>query len=378
MFEILLWVAIGMLAYIYVGYPILAIVLGHVFRRPVVHGNDIPSITVIISAYNEEKHIGEKIRNTLGLDYHPDKLDIIVASDASSDATDQIVLKYAARNVRLMRIEGRLGKTACQNAAAAAASGEILLFADATTMVERGALKAIVRNFGDPTVGCVAGRLVYTSHLTDATGNGGTSYWEYESTLRMAESNLGSLVGVSGQLYAVRASAYRPISPDMISDFVIAMDIREQGLRTVLEPEAICVEETLDRADQELSMRIRVALRSLTALATQRHLMNPLRFGLFSWQLLSHKMLRYLSPLFLLLALAANIALVLQGQYELLLALQLSALAIGMIGFLPGRLLGGSRVLAQPYYFVLTNVASAVSLFRFIRGKRVVTWTPVR
>ena len=163
-------------------------------------------------------------------------LDIIVASDASSDATDRIVNECDAPNVKLLRVEGRLGKTACQNAAAAIASGDILVFMDATTMTDGYALQAIARNFHDPSVGCVAGRLVYRARGTDATGKGGTSYWGYETLLRMAESTLGSLIGVSGQLYAVRRSAYRPIAPDLISDFVIAMVIREQGLRTVLEP----------------------------------------------------------------------------------------------------------------------------------------------
>jgi len=378
MLEAMLWSAMALLAYIYAGYPLLAIILARAFPRPVDRGPVRASITAIITAYNEEKHIRQKIRNVLALDYQWELLDIIVASDASSDATDSIVLECDAPNVKLLRVEGRLGKTACQNAAAAIASGDILVFMDATTMTDGNALQAIARNFHDPSVGCVAGRLVYRARGTDATGKGGTSYWGYETMLRMAESALGSLIGVSGQLYAVRRSAYRPIATDLISDFVIAMTIREQGLRTVLEPEAICYEDTLDRADQELSMRIRVGLRSLYALATKRHLLNPFRFGAFAWQLGSHKLLRYLSPVFWAVALVANAALALQGQYTVLLAAQVSILALGLLGFLPLGRFGNFRLLAQPYYFLLTNVASAVSLFRFLRGERIVTWTPLR
>jgi cellulose synthase/poly-beta-1,6-N-acetylglucosamine synthase-like glycosyltransferase len=378
MLELLLWGAIGMLFYVYVGYPLLIRLLGRVFGRAVVQGPHLPSITLVISAYNEEKHIGGKIRNTLSLDYPEDKLDIIVASDASDDATDQIVLACNSRRVRLLRVEGRKGKTACQNAAAEVATGEVLVFADATTMVDAKALRAMARNFEDPNVGCVAGCLVYTSGLRDATGNGGTSYWQYESALRKAESALGSLIGVSGQLYAVRASAYRPIAPDLISDFVIAMEMRDQGLRTVLEPEAICYEETLDRADRELSMRIRVTLRSLFAVARRRHLLNPLRFGAFAWQLWSHKVLRYLSPLFWLVAILSNVALALDGRYVVLLVMQATGILVGLLGFLPHNALGRSRLLAQPYYFLLTNLSSAISLFRFMRGDKVVTWTPLR
>ncbi|WP_330970445.1 glycosyltransferase, partial [Lysobacter sp. A3-1-A15] len=149
-----------------------------------------------------------------------DRLDIIVASDASSDATDEIVRQCTSEKVRLLRVEGRQGKTACQNAAANAASGDVLVFTDATTTLGSDALQAIALRFRDPEVGCVAGRLTYISRQDDATGKGGTSYWGYETALRVAESSLGSLIGVSGCLYGVRRSAYRDIRPDLISDFV--------------------------------------------------------------------------------------------------------------------------------------------------------------
>ncbi|CAA9354412.1 MAG: hypothetical protein AVDCRST_MAG71-2952 [uncultured Lysobacter sp.] len=352
--------------------------MGKLFGQPVNRGPSLPSITMVITAYNEEKQIADKIRNVLELDYPEDRLDVIVASDASNDATDRIVQTYGAPNVRLLRIEGRQGKTACQNAAAAAASGEVIVFTDATTTVTTNTLKAMARNFHDPAVGCVAGRLTYVARAKDATGSGGTSYWGYEIALRMAESALGSLIGVSGCLYAVRRSAYRAIAPDLISDFVTAMVVREQGLRTVLEPDATCYEDTLDRPDQELSMRVRVTLRSLVALAQQRRFLNPFRFGAFAWQLWSHKLLRYLSPIFCTAALVSNAVLAYRGEYVWLLALQLIAITIGLLGFLQLRAVNGSKLLAQPYYFLLTNLASAISLVRFLRGDKVVTWTPIR
>lgn len=377
MSEALLWGALVLLAYIYVGYPVLAIVLARAWPRRVDKGELTPSLTVVITAYNEQAHIGQKLRNILALDYPPAQLDVIVASDASNDATDQLVRDFGAPNVRLLRVEGRLGKTACQNAAAAAADGELLLFTDATTLVDAGALRAIARNFHDPAIGCVAGRLSYVAQQDDATGHGGKSYWNYEILLRMAESALGSLIGVSGCLYAVRRSVYRAIEPGLISDFVVAMVMREQGLRTVLEPDATCYEQTLDHPDRELAMRVRVGIRSLVALATQKRFLDPWRFGLFAWQLWSHKLLRYLSPVFWMIALLANAALALQGRYLWLLVLQLALLLSGLPGFMP-QAFGKSRLLAKPYYFLLTNVASALSLFRFLRGERIVTWTPLR
>lgn len=376
--EILLWSMVLLLGYIYAGYPLLALAVASASPRHTDKGDLRASMTVIITAYNEEASIARKLQNVLALAPARGALDIIVASDASSDATDQIVQDFGAPNVRLLRVEGRVGKTACQNAAAAQATGDILVFTDATTLLHPDALQALCRNFHDPHVGCVAGRLAYVAAGDDATGKGGTSYWNYEIRLRMAESSLGSLIGVSGCLYAVRRYAYRPIAPELISDFVIAMVVREQGLRTVLEPAAICYEDTLDRPDQELSMRVRVGMRSLVALSNQKRFLDPWRFGAFAWQLWSHKLLRYLSPVFWTVALLANVVLALDGRYLWLLAMQLAVLLAGLLGFTPLRHFAKSRLLAQPYYFVLTNVASALSLFRFLRGERIVTWTPVR
>lgn len=380
MLEALFWSSIALLAYVYVGYPVLAIGIARLWPRDTdkASGPAMFSVTAIITAYNEEQHIEQKIRNILALGYPKELIHVIVASDASSDDTDRIVLGFNAPNVRLLRIEGRLGKTACQNAAAAAASGDLLLFTDATTLIEAHALRAISSNFHDPSVGCVAGHLTYVARQDHATGHGGKSYWNYETRLRMAESALGSLIGVSGCLYAIRRDAYRDIAPELISDFVVAMMVREQGLRTVLEPDAVCYEQTLDQPDRELSMRVRVGLRSLAALATQKRFLNPFRFGVFAWQLWSHKLLRYLSPVFWMIALVANTALALQGRYVWLLAMQLALLLSGLLGFTSLHPFGKSRLFAQPYYFLLTNLASAVSLFRFLRGERIVTWTPLR
>lgn len=378
MLEIVLLGSLAVLAYIYVGYPVLAMVMARLFKRTVSTGSELPSVTVVITAYNEERHIAGKIDNVLALDYPRNQLEIIVASDASDDATDEIVRKSVASNVRLLRVEGRQGKTACQNAAVQASDTEVLVFTDATTDLDPQSIRSMVANFHDPAVGCVAGRLVYVAQGDDATGKGGSSYWNYETRLRLAESALGSLVGVSGCLYAVRRCAYVPIAPDLISDFVIAMDMREQNLRTILEPAAVCTETTLDQPGRELSMRIRVGLRSLSALASRRRFLNPFRYRIFAWQLWSHKLLRYLSPVFVLLTLASNFALTLQGQYQLLMALQIAAVAAGLTGFIPGWRFRHSPLTAQPYYFLLTNVASAICIVRFLRGERVMTWRPLR
>src|SRR5580704_5987578 len=305
----LFWTCLCLLVYVYLIYPAMALTLASRFRVPVRRSDQLYHVTIIVTAYNEEKCIRAKLDNLTRLNYPPEFANILVASDGSSDATNTIAAAYDPSRVTVVYVKGRLGKTACQNAAAAAATGEILVFTDATTLLHLGALRRLVENFADERIGCVGGRLEYVTDMTNLTGRGGEAYWSYEMRLRAAESSLGSLIGVSGCLYAVRKSAYRPIDPDLISDFVVAMKMQEQGLRTVLAPEAVCFEKTLDRGSHELSMRVRVAIRSLHALIRERRFLNPVKYGRFAWQLWSHKLLRYATPLLWIGTIGSNMVL---------------------------------------------------------------------
>lgn len=373
---VVFWVAATLMVYIYVGYPILAQLLAKVVNRSVKRSAIQPRITIVVTAYNEEKSIQAKLDNLMALEYRTDLLDVIVASDASSDATDAIVRTHSEGRVQLLRVEGRQGKTACQNAAVSMAQGEVVIFTDATTTIDSRALIYMVENFSDPEIGCVAGLLRYVDSNRSLTGSGGTSYWAYELSLRDAETRLGSLVGVSGCFYGVRKSAFRDISPALISDFVIALKMREVGLRTILEPRATCHEETLSESGQEMGMRVRVALRSITALVAERKMLNPWRFGVFAWQLWSHKVLRYASPVIWCALLVTSALLSHYWPYAIAFWAQIIVLATGLFGWLlHGR---ASGPLARPYYFLLTNAASLVALYRFLRGDRVTTWRTVR
>lgn len=379
MIEFLFWTASLILVYVYVLFPVLVRSLASRFGTVVTEA-DLPlSVSIIVTAYNEEKGILAKLENLLALDYPNELVDIIVASDASSDATDQLVRNCGCARVQLLRIEGRQGKTSCQNAAAAIARGQILVFTDATTRLDTRALRALVRRFASSDIGCVAGRLMYVSRTQNVTGQGGEAYWDYEIKLRLAESALGSLIGVSGCLYAVRRSAYRAINPGLISDFVVSMKMREQSLRTVLAANAVCYEETLNRGTQEMSMRVRVAIRSINALICERQFLNPWRYGLFAWELWSHKLLRYLSPFLWLIALGTNIALISRNSlYALLLVCQIVVILAGTAGFVLQSRLAKLGVLSKPYYFLLTNIASFIAALRYVRGERMVTWKPLR
>ena len=281
--------------------------------------------------------------------------------------------------MQLLRVEGRKGKTNCQNEAAAVATGDILVFTDATTRLDAQALRALSRRFYSADVGCVAGRLLYVSSTENATGRGGEAYWDYEIKLRVAESAFGSLVGVSGCLYAVRRIAYRPINPSLISDFVISMKMRDQALRTVLAADAVCYEETLTRGAHELSMRVRVAIRSINALICERRFLNLRRYGAFAWQLWSHKLLRYASPFLWMIALGTNLALAMKHPlYVWLLVCQLAVILAGVMGFVLQSRVAKLGMLSRPYYFLLTNMASFIAALRYARGERMVTWKPVR
>lgn len=375
----LFWLSCALLVCVYVLYPRLMRVMAARFGRPAQRSDKRPAASLIITAYNEEKGIAAKLDNILQAHCAAELLEIIVASDASSDATDEIVRNFGHPIVRVLRVEGRQGKTACQNAAAAAARGDILIFTDATTRLDRAALGNLLSWFADAEVGAVAGRLVYQSQSTNATGRGNEAYWDYEIKLRLAESALGSLIGVSGCLYAVRRAAYRPIDPRLISDFVISMRMREQGLRTVLAPDALCYEDTLSHSTHEMSMRVRVAIRSINALFCERKFLNPFRYGLFAAQLWLHKVLRYASPFLWLTALITNALLAgTSALYAGLLAAQLAVIVMGVLGFALHSRRSHLGVLWRPYYLLLTNVASFIAALRYVRGERMVTWKPMR
>ena len=304
--QIIFWLSAAALFYTYAGYPLLLAVVSAVRPRQVRRGDFGPTVSVIITAYNEELALAAKLENTLALDYPRELLEIIVASDCSTDGTDQIALGFASRGVRLHRQPQRLGKTAAQNAAVAQARGEVILFSDATSLYQPDAVQALLPNFADPTVGCVAGRLIYVDPAHSRIGRGARSYWSYETFLKKHESRACSLIGASGCLYAVRRTAYVPLYHEACSDFIIATKMVEQGLRAVYEPAAVCTEETNRQTDKELKMRVRVIAQTFTDLWRHRAMMNPFRSGFYAVQLLSHKVMRYAVPFFLLAILATS------------------------------------------------------------------------
>jgi cellulose synthase/poly-beta-1,6-N-acetylglucosamine synthase-like glycosyltransferase len=377
--EVILWLSVLALLYTYAGYPALIALISTLRPRRIRRMEYTPRISVIITAYNEERALAAKLRNTIELNYPRDLMEIIVASDCSNDRTDEIVKSFASEGVILHRQPQRMGKTAAQNNAVEKARGEVIVFSDATSHYEPGALRRIVPNFADETVGCVGGRLVYVDPGDTHVGRGAKSYWGYETFLKKHESRACSLIGVSGCLYAVRRSAYVPLYDEACSDFIIATKMVEQGLRAVYEPEAVCREETNQRHDNELRMRVRIIAQTFTDLWRHRAMLNPLRSGLYGIQLLSHKVMRYFVPFFLIAMFAASAVLANDsGLLRLFFFAQAFGYLCGALSWLLENFGIRSRALALPHYFVLANVASVIAMFQFVRGERYARWEPIR
>ena len=367
------------LLYTYAGYPLLVWIYSRL-RPKRVRRNDIePTVSFVITAYNEEKDLARKLKNTLALDYPKEKLEIIVSSDGSTDRTDEIVREFTGQGVKLLRVEGRLGKTVAQNRAVEIAAGEIVLFSDATTIYKTDVLRRVVRNFADESVGCVAGKLIYVDPNDSSVGDGARSYWNYETFIKQAESLACSLIGVSGCLYAARRKNYVPMYAEACSDFLIATKIREQNLRTVYEPEAVAVEETNNRTDKELKMRVRVIAQTFTDLWRHRRMLNPFRAGFYAVELFSHKVLRYAVPLFLLLLYFSNLVLAFHSPFfDFFLLFQLLFYVLAAAGWLLDRAGISFKLLSLPLYFVLANVAVVIAFYKFLRGERFAAWQPIR
>ena len=377
--EVIFWLSVAAVAYAYVGYPVLLSLISKIRPKPVHSADWTPSVSVIIAAYNEERDLATKLENTLALDYPKSQLEIIVTSDCSSDRTDEIAKSFASRGVRLHRQPERHGKTAAQNAAVTKARGDIILFSDATTHYQPDVVRLLTPSFADESVGCATGRVIYQDDKSSSVGAGTQSYWNYEFFLKRHESNVCSLIGVCGCMYAVRKSAYVPLYNDACSDFIIATTMVEQGLRAVYVPEAVCMEEPNRQAKRELAARVRIISQTFADLWRNRAVLNPFRSGFYAVQLWSHKIMRYLVPVFLIaIFITSGFLAPRHGFYALLFAAQVAFYFAALVSALLEKLGLSVRLLALPQYFVITNLASLIAFVKFVSGESYSRWEPHR
>jgi cellulose synthase/poly-beta-1,6-N-acetylglucosamine synthase-like glycosyltransferase len=384
MHDIATWalvIGLAVLLYTYVGFPLLLMAVGLLRNRRPRTGPVTPHVTLIIAAYNEEHCIEARIANALAADYPRDRLDIIVASDGSTDRTDELVARHAAAGVRLLRLPRR-GKIFALADAVAQARGEVLVFSDANTMAEPAALRALVRNFFDPDVGGVVGHTGYRLEAgSESSSRGESLYWRYDTWLKELESRTGSVVSAHGGLYAIRREHFRaPDDMAVTDDFIISTTVVAQGRRLVFERAARAWELAVPNAEREFQRRVRLMTRGLRAVACRRQLLNPARYGFYSVVLASHKVLRRLAVLPLLLTVAATAALTGAGTgFRVALAGQAAFFAAAWLGHALRRLpVGQLRLLYVPFFYCMANLAAVIALIRFLRGERIVSWQPQR
>ncbi len=377
------WMSLFAILYAYVGYPALLWLMSRVGRRDAgsvaVQGTQQLSVSLIISAYNEEKVISEKIENALSLDYPSNLLEIVIVSDGSTDRTCGVVSGFANRGVVLRHYEGRIGKTACLNRALPSAAGQIVVFSDANSAYGKGAIAALLHPFQDTTVGFVTGWTKYGSgNEMSAMGSIGV-YSRLELTTKELESRLGSCIGADGAIFAIRKELYQPLKDYDINDFVIPLSINEQGYRGVLQREAICFERDAGSAKGEFQRQVRITNRTIRAIVNHFPLLNPFRFGFLSFELFSHKVLKFLVPFFMVALFISNLLLVEHGSFFLMaFAAQSIFYAVaGAAAIVPkGGFLG--RMVEAARTFVVVNAAIALGWIRYLQGETYTTWAPTK
>lgn len=382
MMECAFVVSVAMLLYAYAGFPLLVALVGMWRRREVFKDAETPTVTVIIAAFNEEAAIGARLDNVLASHYPLAKLHVIVADDGSSDETAAIVSRYRDRGVELVSC-ARRGKIPALNDAVRHAHGDILVFSDANIHCHPDALAALVQSFADPRVGGVAGHTTYlVSAHTESSGDGERLYWQYDTWLKQLENQTGSVVSAHGGLYAVRRRLYLPIGdPSVTDDFAISTAVIEQGYRLVYEADARAVEYTTTEARRELRRRVRLMTRGLRGVWMRRQLLNPLRYGFYAVLLLSHKVLRRLAPLWLVVIALTTAWLAATGRpfYVAIALTQLLFYGLALVGgVLRARPIGRIKPLSIPFYYCMANAASALALWHFLRGTRIPLWQPQR
>ncbi len=372
--------SIFLLFYTIAGYPLLIALIAALKpksgNRDPLPGWEFPTITMIIPAYNEEKVILEKLANCRSIRYPEGKLEILVVSDASSDRTDDLVRETARSmgNLRFLRVEGRVGKTECQNSAVRHATGEILVFSDADSMYFPDALLNLAKNYRNPRIGGVSGRYRYVDP-NSSVGESTFVFWEFENMIKFFQSRIRTLTGASGCIYSIRRDLYEPLPPHISSDIIEPITVVRKGYVIAFEEEAKALEKPTSRPKQEFGMRVRVVTGGIIGLLYVRDMLNPFRHPWEAFQLFSHKVMRWMVPIFLILLFASNLFLVRRSLwFAATFAGQLAFLLAAFLGWVLDRRGAPVKVFSLPLFFVLGNAAILTAIFRVIKGYRAVTW----
>ncbi|MBK9745587.1 MAG: glycosyltransferase family 2 protein [Chloroflexi bacterium] len=378
--SIVFWACLVFLGYTLVLFPVLLLLRRLLSPRPYRAADITPSVSVVIAAYNEVDSIGAKLDNMLALTYPKDCLEIIVASDGSDDGTDDVVRRYLDHGVRLLSLP-RQGKAGALNAAVSEAHGEILVFSDANSMYGSTAIQALVRPFADPEVGGVAGNQRYLDQQAGSADNAGErSYWQLDRLLKRLQSDSGNTISATGAIYAIRKSLFLPVPPGVTDDFVTSTRVIAAGYRLVFAADAVAYEPVASSSDREFGRKVRIMTRGLRAVLTMRELLNPFRFGFYAVQLFTHKVLRRVIVLPLLLLFVSSLFLWQENVFYLfILALQIAFYGCALLGFMfRSSRLGQLKPLAIPYFICMVYAAALVAIFNTVSGRRIDRWNPQR
>jgi cellulose synthase/poly-beta-1,6-N-acetylglucosamine synthase-like glycosyltransferase len=382
----LFWLATGLIGYTYAGFPLLVMLRARLRPRPHRVADVAPSVSVVIAAHEEERSIGARVDNLLAVDYPTDCLEIVIASDGSTDRTVAEAGRRADPRVRVLDLP-RTGKASALNAAVSASTGEILVFSDANTAYAPDAIRQLVRSFADPEVGGVAGNQVYLSgpdaadlSSAAAVGAGERSYWDFDRLLKEAESLGGSVISATGAIYAIRRELFREVPEGVTDDFMTSTRVIAAGRRLVFEPAAVALEPVAGSSRGEYRRKVRIMTRGLRGVAMARELLDPGRFGFYAVQLLTHKVLRRLMAIPLLVIAATSAALWDSGPiYRLAVVGQALVYGLGAVGLaLRGHPAGRRPWFSLPAFFVLVNVASLHAAWNLVTGRRIDRWQPAR
>jgi cellulose synthase/poly-beta-1,6-N-acetylglucosamine synthase-like glycosyltransferase len=357
----------------YFGYPLSLWVLTP-FKRKQVQRNSIqPIVTIIVAAYNEEKRIRRKIENLLDTDYPKEKLEIIIVSDGSTDLTEKIAAEYEP-SVRHISLSEHSGKECAQSRGVEIAKGEILIFTDVAASFQADGISKIISNFADPTVGCVSSRDSLICRDGNSSGEG--LYIRYEMWLRHLESQVFSLIGLSGSFFAARMGLCRNFNSEIDSDFQAVLNAIKAGMRAVIDNEAACHYDDISDSAKEMTRKERTVLRGITVFFNNLDFLNVARYGVFAYGYFSHKLLRWLVPFFVLFGFICNLILALDSiVFFVLMVLQALFFIMGILHYFYSKTFK-YLIFKIPGYFILTNFGIAIAWVRFLQGKRVVKWTP--
>lgn len=389
MMLILFYFLFALVLWVYLGYPIFLFLMG-VWSIKInkenniiydVSNDQLPKVSVIISCYNEDSVIGEKIDNTLNINYPSGLLEIIIISDGSTDKTVEIAKSYKDENLRVYARAKNEGKTAVQNYAAMQAKGDILVFTDADAFLKEDSLIKIVTSFKTNNVAGVGGEVIFKSETDESIGSQENLFRKYEVLIKKLENRYGNLIGFTGAIYAIRKNNYIYLRNEEISDFIESVKLSMNGYKIIYEPSVIAIEKVEYDYRKEYHRKMRTILRGLHSIRNNYHVINPFKYGMLSIQIISHKLLRWFVPIALL---GLFICSLLQMNQQVLIfstfILQVIFYFMALIGWVLQKFSSphSNKLIDTSFYFCLVNFASFMAIYNFLRGKNIIRWIPQR